>query len=187
LLDEWCNVHERYCCSVPGDAIFWYGERSNVGALAAAASRKDWITLEEFEQDKIVRRCEANGRGDLFLKGPASEEYIESKQVWCRDGSPHRTERVVENIKKACRDARCLSIEEDVDGPRVGVVFAIASHRKSEDIPPDFLHGLIETVSDRLDAAAWCFPSLSHELVSEGRNYLGVLLLAKAVSRSVGS
>src|SRR5262245_3330899 len=36
LLEEWCLVHERYCRMAPGDAIFWNGERANVGALAAA-------------------------------------------------------------------------------------------------------------------------------------------------------
>ena len=74
LLEEWCMVHKLYCCTVEGDAIWWYPEWSNVGALAGAAWRIGWAALEEFGLDKVVKRHAANGRGDLFLQSDTAHD-----------------------------------------------------------------------------------------------------------------
>ena len=66
LLEEWCLVHERYCRLVKDDAIYWYGERPNIAAIAAAAWRCGWVALEEFSQSKGERRSRVSGRADLL-------------------------------------------------------------------------------------------------------------------------
>jgi len=86
LLEEWCLIHERYCRLVKCDSIYWNIERSNLAALAGAAWRSGWAALEEFSQYKRVKATRFDGRADLYLKSPDTEDYVESKMVWPRSG-----------------------------------------------------------------------------------------------------
>lgn len=183
LLEKWCEVHERYCRMVPDDPIFWYTERPNIGALAAAAWLcKDWCALEEFELDKIAKRSSKYGRGDLYLKFRDCEAYVEAKFVWCREGSVPRIEKVVDAMEKARNDARNLDLDGEESVPRVGVVFATPSNCESERrAMPKALSKFVEAIDEEIgpDAAAWCFPPGAEDRSDEGREYPGVFLLAK--------
>ena len=184
LLEEWCLVHERYCRLVQDDAIFWHPERTNLAALAAAAWRSGWAALEEFPHDKMINGSKRRGRTDLYLKSPASEDYVESKLVWCREGSGRRIARVLAGIDEACTNARALRLGRNADARRIGVVFAIPSRRNSDSRE---LHGLLAKLINSvheigMDAAAWCFPPPGAQRDSDGRDYPGVVLLAKLAS-----
>jgi hypothetical protein len=181
LLEEWCMVHERYCRMTFGDAIFWQSERSNLAALAGAAWRAGWAALEEFSHEKIVKRSKFSGRADLFLRTPVSEDYIESKLVWCREGSKQRCAWTVKGMRSACDDARALHLEKRKGIQRIGVVFVVPSLRKGDRRElSSALAAFFETVNSvGVDAAAWCFPPIARHLGQDGRVYSGVILLAK--------
>lgn len=184
LLEEWCKIHERYCRMVERDAIFWYTERSNIGALAGAAWLSGWAAMEEFTHDRRVKHSNARGRADLFMKSPVSEYFVESKLVWCREGSNPRTARARKGMRAACKDARTLHQEEDTGIKRVGVVFAIPSLPVGDcRTLPSVLSEFVTIMhSDGLDAVAWCFPPGAELRVSGRREYPGVFLLAKLAS-----
>jgi hypothetical protein len=184
LLEEWCFVHERYCRLNNGDAIYWQIERSNLAALAGAAWRAGWAALEEFAQDKLAMRSRFIGRADLFMKSSTSEDYVEAKLVWCRDGVKSRIARTVENIKKACNDARALHRPRGTAIQRTGVVFAVPSFLGTGGQPPHkILASRIDALqSITLDATAWCFPKTARRLEWRGGIYPGVILLAKSVA-----
>lgn len=198
LLEEWCLVHERFCRLVKGDSIFWYGERANLGALAAAAWRIEWAAVEEFDHEREFTeyspgdlfneeetiKSRSRGRADLFLKSLASEEYVEAKLVWCGDSDSKPAGRVVEGIRSACNDAQSIPLEEGSRSKRVGVVFAVPSRRwgDSRSLPRRLTKLAAAVDKLGLDAAAWCLPDLPAELEDGGLEYLGVILLAKLIS-----
>ncbi len=194
LLEEWCNCHELYCRKVPDDPIYWYGERPNIGCLAAAAwLSKRWIALEEFDDEKIRTGSRAYGRIDLYLQrisdGCAEEtedfkeDYIESKLVWFHQGGKAKRIEVRSAQTAALRDARKIDIEPAPGSQRAGVVFVVPSlsarkpHRLN-DVAKEVL-----TIGDKhgLDAAAWCFPRLEKPPRHHGAGYPGLFLLATLV------
>jgi hypothetical protein len=167
---------------VRGDAIFWYAERPNLGALAAAAWLCGWSALEEFELDKMAKRSSKYGRGDLYANSGGFEFYVEAKFVWSREGSVPRKKKVVELMEAARKDARKLDLDGDESIPRVGVVFAAPSNREGHrGARAKDLDEFVEAMEERIDpdAAAWCFPPCVQGLSDDGREYPGIFLLAK--------
>jgi hypothetical protein len=183
LLEEWCLIQERYCRLVPSDAIYWQSERSNLAALAAAAWRAGWAALEEFQQTKLVEKRKITGRADLFLRSPISEDYVESKLVWCREGDDSRIKETLAGIDAACTDVLALHLEPYSELRQIGIVFAVPSFRSGDlqKLLTELL-SLVEHLQETgLDAVAWCFPTLPQPCIWEGRTYPGVFLLAKRV------
>lgn len=184
LLEEWCLVHERYCRLVPGDAIYWNGERPNVAALAAAAWRCGWAALEEFAQPKIANRSGFAGRADLYLLSPRSEDYVEAKFDWFSVSSKRsNTVRLLRTFRAALADAHNVHLKPGKHR-RVGVAFG-SPYTREERLGPAS-GGLTsvfgELTKENFDAAAWCFPMAAQFLKWKDRSAIhyhpGVVLLA---------
>jgi hypothetical protein len=79
LVAEWQTIMETYCRVVETDVPFWHRERTNLGLLASAAWRIDWVALEEFAHPKQFSTSREHGRSDLWIKGPRTEEFVEAK------------------------------------------------------------------------------------------------------------
>jgi hypothetical protein len=102
IVGSWFRVMDRYCEQVDWmhsksfrkkkeqgywngvDCPWWYTERANIGLLAAAATRKGLVTLEEFNDDKVWQRAGYAGRVDLMIwRGPRIKAAaFEAKQAW---------------------------------------------------------------------------------------------------------
>ena len=84
LFEEYLLVVDRYSRVMGGEeAIYFYTERSCVGALAAAAWRSGSIALEEFQLEKSTKKKpEWLGRADLYISSETNDEYIEAKYKW---------------------------------------------------------------------------------------------------------
>jgi len=186
LLREWCRIHERYCRRVPGDAIYWNIERSNLAALAAAAWRSGWVALEEFPQPKRTKRVHFDGRADLFLKSPSSEDYVEAKMSWLttRVSAAKAVAAIDRDVQRACSDASSLRIAAS-GGIRVGVVFAVPYIPRQAELSLERFDDFFDAISDaQFDAVAWCFPKCARQLTWDeprANVHPGVILLAKAV------
>jgi hypothetical protein len=175
MLEKWCEVHERFRKIVPSDGIFWYRERPNLGALAAAAWLVGWCALDEFELDKKRKY----GRGDLYVASQEFEFYVEAKFVYSGEG---RIKRVVDSMKDARKDAKKVDLDDDDSTPRVGVVFAAPSIPESDRRPLETaLEEFVKAMEEKMapDAVAWCFPPCEKVLSDEGRDYPGIFLFAK--------
>jgi hypothetical protein len=193
LLHEWCFIHERYCKYVHDDAIFWHIELSNVGALASAAWRIDWVAVQESGCERRVEPDLFNdepdpkqGHYDLYLQSFQSEDWVEAKPVFW-DGRK-KSIRIENVIDKACNDAMNISIESASERTkRVGVIFVIPSFPEGSDaswkpLERRLLPYLCKKIeSNNLDAIAWCFPHIRTPLLLKGFRRYGVLLLAKCV------
>jgi hypothetical protein len=59
------ELHQEYIDCVPGDVPYWYGERPQIGLLAAAVWRSGGVALEEYCRKRPGRP--RKGRCDLFL------------------------------------------------------------------------------------------------------------------------
>lgn len=138
---SWISECERFETALD-DAPWWYNERANISIFSTAASRIDWIALEEYGTEKIVkndtkseRKEKKNGRCDLYLydcvsrgsKNKNASDYsyaIEAKQTWpAMTGKSNTGERVEKKWKEAISAARELHrLEAD---NRVAVLFIV--------------------------------------------------------------
>jgi len=188
VLEEWCLVHERYCRMAPGDAIFWNGERANVGALAAAAWRAGSVALEEYTLPKQYKQANYHGRADLWLGSTETNDYIEAKFQWLIAPTTERgIAQVAATLDTACQEAASNQVSEP-HACRVGLVFCAVYVKKRERRQMDeHVRGCIEaTVRIPHGASAWCFPTPVRAL-SGGRGddylYPGIILLARVSTR----
>jgi len=171
---------------VPGDAIYWNIERSNLAALAAAAWRLGWVALEEFPQPKTAKRIQFDGRADLFLKSSLSEDYVEAKMSWLptRVSATKAMAALDRDVQRACSDASSLRINAG-GGIRVGVVFAVPYVPRRIEFSLQRFDDFFDSISDnQFDAVAWCFPKCARQLIWDeprANVHPGVILLARAV------
>jgi hypothetical protein len=105
---------ETYCRVVETDVPFWHRERTNLGLLASAAWRIDWVALEEFVHPKQFSTSREHGRSDLWIKGPRTEEFVEAK--WHGVRIPSDRDRIGElmRIYGASSRAEALRVKRGV-------------------------------------------------------------------------
>ena len=87
VFDSWININieysERYQYT---DCLFWYNERSNVGALAGAIWRIGGVALEEYSSEKQVNTDDRvyQGRRDLYFEYNSNRYLCEAKIKWLK-------------------------------------------------------------------------------------------------------
>lgn len=107
----------------PLDLGYGYQERTNIGFLAAAASRNGCSVLEEFQCDKRRRNKRRLGRGDLWIKTSKGREYqFEAKQVILKVKTKDIKPKVSKALESALDDAKQV---EEKPKKLVGLVFVI--------------------------------------------------------------
>jgi len=185
VLKKWYDINVEYCNALGDDAMYWYTERANVGALAAAVWRCGAPALEEFSARRGFGRHRRQGRADLWFRWRGTDYVIEAKREWvCL--SP-RARDSVKRVSLALKKAKKAAVESRYQGKRrLGVVFAVpyipAKHA-------DQSHRLVrEFLGDLRKKARYCvmcsvFPPAARALLAKHAFHPGVVLLARMTKR----
>ena len=68
VLNKWIDINIEYIEKYQfSDAMFWFNERANIGALAGAVWRLGGVALEEYSTIKGKGEGEYKGRNDLYF------------------------------------------------------------------------------------------------------------------------
>lgn len=136
ILKEWHGVHWRYVArslshSKHADCIWWALERSNVGALAAAAWLAEVPCLEEF----VDYQGKKDRRVDLWLDtsltdrpGTGQGTHVEAKMLWLHaDTATQRDflQQLVSRLSEAAEQMEHLHSESH----KLALVFVVPSVR----------------------------------------------------------
>jgi hypothetical protein len=188
LLDSWINVQEMYVAKTK-DAAYWYTERTNVGILAQAAWKSDFIALEEYQTKKMAHHdptAESNGRCDLWISGAKVSDVIEAKQQYIQLGLARNTAVVNSHLLKATADAK--RTVGTSGGDALGLVF-LPTYYPVANCQPRALEiqvaKSIELINaSTADLVAWCFPGASRAFKGRnGVNYIpGLFMVASVIA-----
>lgn len=185
LVASWRRLHHAYIrAHRHRDCIWWCSERSNVGALAAAAWKCNVPAVEE-HRDVALRRP---GLVDLWLATPSAQSgtSIEAKLVFARIPTRHvRRPAWIRLARKGLREAtRNLVRLRRSNTRRIAVLFVVPSFAEGRDIENrardfrDVLQRALPSVR-----MFWCNAPGRHVpnsgLTHQGRVYPGVMLVAK--------
>jgi hypothetical protein len=165
----WTKINCIYATALKEeDALYWYNERPNIGALAAAAWKTNLLAVEEYAAMKRSRITgKQSGRIDLYIANSSIDACIEAKQCWVTPGT--RLATLEEKMNAALRDAK----KDDDAHQRIGVVFYTMRVR-SYDTAESALRHEIERVREiKPDTLAWCFPKETRRLESEKPEHTG--------------
>jgi hypothetical protein len=104
----WHKILRRYEHAIPGDLAYNYGERTNVGLIAAAATKKRCLVLEDFSCEKEAKHKRYLGRGDLWIREPNRERdyHFEAKATIPNLDKKDVTREVTRSLREACDDAK---------------------------------------------------------------------------------
>lgn len=107
VIQQLFKNYAEYSNKYKNDALYWYNERTNVGALAGAIWQQHGMALEEYGAKKESPETKWQGRVDLFFTIKDKDILSECKMQWVRcpfksDGAILKT--VETKIKKACKD-----------------------------------------------------------------------------------
>lgn len=183
VIQGWIQVVKAFADAYEGnDAIYWYGERTNIGALSAGAWLGGFVTLEEYgvEKDGAPKK-RTKGRLDLYMGARGARKYdvgIEAKFL------RYDTTRRIENkLIISCKDAR-RSRDTNI---RIGSVF-IAPIFKRKFHRSEIQERLSKIKKLDSDLVAWCFPGTAHDLKGDPPNHRyvhpGVVMVMKIAGPS---
>ena len=171
LLRSWIAVvnHAR---GVLGEerGPYSYKEQTNVGILAGAAIKIDWVALEECAINKsMVPGVKNDGRVDLSLWANNKRRYLMEAKLTARsiDTLKDRIKVVVDDAKE---DAEKLRSE--VEATRYAIVFVIPRFSKSADpsLVEKGIDEAIEMCQDKklkADFLAYTFPGKAERKASD--------------------
>jgi hypothetical protein len=181
LLWEWVAVQERSIRLSQGeDALWWHGERPSLGGFAGAIWRSGGFVLEEFGVEKLSaeKRKKAtmtSGRADMEFSLGGFKFSVEAKQCWPK--LRKRLDRVAEALKKAGRDAQCITSNHT----KLAVVFASPGSGFPKTLEPDIASWIKSLKNLNSCARAWVFPELGRNLKWSKRTYPGAAVFIKYV------
>lgn len=191
VLETWIKNVQQYSKAFKNDdACWWYTERANVGILAAAAWKANWLALEEYStlkrgQETVTK----NGRCDLYItkKDHHGSFAFEAKHAWQTMRS-NGVSKITDQLNGAWNDAGKLKKNEA--NTRVAACFVIPKTPASladDNIDNEILPWL-NLVLDEVpwDAVVWVFPKESRQLKNDTgtRIFPGVLLILQERQRA---
>ena len=107
-----------------GASIYWYSERTNVGAFAAALSRNNITVIEEYACKKVIEGKEILGRADISFCYEQQWYLAEAKIHWAMLSSKLEFSFDGKMLEKADADAAC-SWEGDKNTIPLGLTFIV--------------------------------------------------------------
>ena len=170
-------VHERYTSAEPGDDIsYWYGERSQVGFLEAAAYLAGNTAVEEYS----IPKSKAGGRGDLYIR-TSYKATFEFEAKARRDVNLRSPEKGAKAIGSGLRQAEQDARAHLRDGHyRVGICFA--GPWINERWSGGYREGWNQIISElRPRCDALLSVSLKEPLHRDNRFYPGLFLALKGI------
>jgi hypothetical protein len=192
LLWEWVTIQERSIRIWKGeDALWWYGERTALGAFAGSIWRSGGFVLEEYSTQKLSPEGRARskkescaGRGDMDFELGGQHFSIEAKSCWARMSVEGRfLQSVQDALEAAKRDAYRSQLPPGYS--RLAVVFCAPScvPRYGDSIQ-DLISACVRAARNvKGCACAWAFPELGRKLrdEEEDRLYPGATVFVKWV------
>jgi len=184
ILERWIQLvgkaTEAWYRDEEPDCPWWYGERSSVGLLAAAAWMEEGEALEAYPEEKGEGNEAYPGRTDLYISHRSDEYVFEAKQLWLDLSKPNEQliKATESKLESALKDVRKNT--EPVEH-KFGIVFVKPSFKDID--PPTVVHAL-EAWRDSLqtldiDFYAWNFPALGWKMKHQGKTYPGEVLIGK--------
>lgn len=137
LLESWDGVlRDLETAMEYWDLPYVYGERPNLGILAAAATRIGYVPFEEYSAQKGWGRSQQLGRADLWLatKEGRKQYDFEAKHI----PLSFRTKKLAKTIQRhldiAARDVSNIRYKADCS---IGIVFASPYGATPKDFDPN--------------------------------------------------
>lgn len=90
ILKSWIKLNQEYIDICDNDCLYWYNERANIGALASAANRAEFYSLEEYSTKKGPENKSQNGRVDIYITDENNSLISEAKMLWLKLGPQTR-------------------------------------------------------------------------------------------------
>jgi hypothetical protein len=183
ILARWIQIHREAGKLLRwSDCMWWYGERSSIGALAAAVWKSGGTALEEYTTHKGLNSRSYRGRCDLRIWHNSLKYTIEAKQIWPGIGNP--SQQHANQIKNALEEADGdLRKNKPDDSVQLGVVFASPSLPDTRSVQvSEAIEAWIDTAgSVEADAKAWIFPEQARQLRAdeEDKIYPGTMMLVR--------
>lgn len=137
LLVEWDQVlRDLEPAMVPWGLPYVYGERPNLGILAAAATRIGYVPFEEYSADKGRRKNQRLGRADLWLtrRNGAEAFDLEAKYILASFHSKRITRTVEHHLDIAAKDASDIRYKSDCT---IGIMFVSPYGATCQGFDPD--------------------------------------------------
>lgn len=146
------NTHE-----VP----YYFSERTSISMLVSAATRKKYLTLEEYPVDKRSGR----GRVDLWIgdNSLSFNEIIEAKQCW-------NVYKLRHKAKEAIKDRGRVVAGEDEFKSSVVFTCHWLEKTKLNEAKPNINKWISEAKKDKYDIALYFFPKKLLDVAGSGKN-----------------
>ena len=123
LLARWDRVlRDLEAAMAPWDLPYVYGERPNLGILAAAATRIGYIPFEEYSAEKGRGKSRRKGRADFWLateNGTRAFDF-EAKYIQPSFRSKRLARTIQRHLDMASKDAADIRYKSDCT---IGIVF----------------------------------------------------------------
>lgn len=118
------------------DLPYVYRERTNVGILAAAATKLGYLTFEEYSVEKRRQRRWRQGRADLYIcsKDSRKEFNIEAKYKVVSFRNQRLAQTIAPILETVIKDVVVLRKSEH--SRRIGIVFLRPWGAKPDDFDP---------------------------------------------------
>lgn len=112
------------------DSLFWYNERSNVGALSGAIWKLGGYALEEYVAKKGEKQ--QKGRIDLYFCIGDYECIVEAKQEWLyfNKGCNDFHEKITKSLQCAVYDCE-QSLKNEVVKSGFGITFVVPYYQQN--------------------------------------------------------
>lgn len=162
VIESWFQIVHKYeektrYDDKNGDAIYWYNERANVGAFAAALAKNNISFIEEYTCEKGKGADKFLGRADLSFFFRNKWYLVEAKIIWksLSPKSPRLNFKMA--LSEACNDSY-RSWQQDQGTIPLGFTFIVPY------INPEYefhLNGYLDQLFDQLqdfsDCAFWAY------------------------------
>ena len=137
LLESWDGVLRDLEAAMAGwDLPYVYGERPNLGILAAAATRIGYVPFEEYSAEKGRGKSRRLGRADLWLatKNGAKAFDFEAKYIQLSFRNKKLAKTIQRHLNIAATDASEISYKSDCS---IGIIFTSPYGAILENFDPD--------------------------------------------------
>ena len=174
VLERWFDCIDRFnAVRGDNDAPYWYDEKANLGALAAAAWMAEMVTLQQTPSRTQTEEGERNARADLLIATSEDRAYLQATQRWPRVNSLNLTQALADITS----DAKRISYASDL---KLGCLF-VAPQKAQQSATPEELQDMVDDLQkEHTCAVAWYFPYAYRKLRNEAGNYHpGIALLLK--------
>lgn len=187
ILKSWFEIIHDYVEKSGGDAIYWYNERANVGALSAAMARNKITVIEEYACLKGRGTNRRKGRADISFYYNNRWYLAEAKAYWPYLSSRSKPLDTKKHMEAALSDVK-KSHQQDKYAMPFGLSFIIPRIKPiDKDRIREFFVEYVEQLENDsyCDFWAYCAPGKLRELQTSHPSkafYPGVIVLGSKLA-----